>query len=72
MRSSRLINCLCQKIRASGSKQQLTLTNLQASNACSEFIKEAMVINVEDEDAINWLKTDLVSPADDHGFPIRW
>lgn len=45
-------------------------TNLQASNACSSFIKEEMVINVEDKDAIEWLKTDPGrSWAQNHGFP---
>ncbi len=45
-------------------------TNLQASNACSQFIKEEMVINVEDKDAIAWLGTEPGRYwAENHGFP---
>ena len=45
-------------------------TGLQASPACSEFTKEALTINVKDEDAINWLKTDPGKAwADNYGFP---
>jgi len=45
-------------------------TGLQASPACSEFTKEALTINVEDEDAIKWLKTDAGRTwADNNGFP---
>ncbi len=45
-------------------------TNLQASPACSEFTKEALTINVEDEDGIKWLKTDAGKAwADRYGFP---
>lgn len=45
-------------------------TGLQASPACSEFTKEALTINVEDEDAIKWLKTDAGKAwAENYGFP---
>jgi len=45
-------------------------TGLQASPACSEFTKEALTINVEDKDAIKWLKTDAGKAwADNYGFP---
>jgi len=45
-------------------------TGLQASPACSEFTKEALTINVEDKDAIKWLKTDAGKAwADRYGFP---
>jgi len=45
-------------------------TGLQASPACSEFTKEVLTINVEDEDAIKWLKTDAGRAwADNYGFP---
>ena len=45
-------------------------TGLQASPACSEFTKEVLAINVEDEDAIKWLKTDAGRAwADNYGFP---
>lgn len=45
-------------------------TGLQASPACSEFTKEALTINVEDKDAIKWLKTDAGRGwADRYGFP---
>ena len=45
-------------------------TGLQASPACSEFTKEALTINVEDKDAIRWLKTDAGRAwADRYGFP---
>jgi penicillin-binding protein 1C len=45
-------------------------TGLQASPACSEFTKEALTINVEDKDAIKWLKTDAGKAwADKYGFP---
>lgn len=45
-------------------------TNLQASASCSEFNKEAMTINVEDEDAIKWLNSDAGKTwADSNGFP---
>ena len=45
-------------------------TGLQASPACSEFTKETLTINVEDEDAIKWLKTDAGRAwADNYGFP---
>ena len=45
-------------------------TGLQASSACSEFTKETLVINVEDKDAIKWLKTEPGRAwADNYGFP---
>jgi len=45
-------------------------TGLLASPACSEFTKEALTINVEDEDAIKWLKTEAgIAWADNYGFP---
>ena len=45
-------------------------TNLTASAACSEFTREELIINVEDEDAIKWLNTDTGKAwADNLGFP---
>ena len=45
-------------------------TGLQASPACNEFTKEALTMNVEDKDAIRWLKTDSGKAwADNYGFP---
>ncbi len=45
-------------------------TGLQASSACSEFVKETLTINVEDKDAIKWLKTEAGRNwADNYGFP---
>lgn len=45
-------------------------TNLSASAACSEFTKEELTINVEDKNAIKWLKTDAGKNwADNYGFP---
>ena len=45
-------------------------TNLQASPACSEFVKEALTINVEDKSAIEWLGTQPGRAwANNNGFP---
>lgn len=45
-------------------------TNLQASPSCSEFTKEVLTINVEDESAIEWLETQTGRDwADNNGFP---
>ncbi|MFZ3151694.1 MAG: transglycosylase domain-containing protein [Anaerolineaceae bacterium] len=48
-----------------------TWTGLTASSACPDFTKEQLVINVEDEDAIRWLKEDQGGKqwADNYGFP---
>ena len=70
MKFSRLTNCLAQRADLWLNAAVDSWTNLQASNACSQFIKEEMVINVEDKDAIAWLGTEPGRYwAENHGFP---